>query len=614
MKPTEMLLALGFAIMALTPALAQEKVWHHATSLSGEPKYPAGFAHFDYVNPDAPKGGVVRLQAVGTFDTFNPALPKGDAALGLGLIYESLMEAASDQSSTAYGHLAEAVSWPEDFATVSFRMNPGAKWQDGTPVTAEDVVWSFDKVREISPLYQNYFHNVTKAEVSAPGEVTFSFDSTGNRELPSIMGQVMVLPQHWWEGKDAAGKQRNLGASTLEPPMGSGPYRIKSFVPGRTVVYERVPDYWAASAPTGIGMNNFDELRYEYFRDETVAFEAFKGDQFDWWQESTARRWATGYDFPAVKDGRVIRELFENPFRSSGVLFGFVPNLRLDKFKDERVRAALNYAFDFEEMNKRLFFGQYKRIDSYFFGTELAAPAGLPQGQELAILESVRDLVPPEVFTTPYANPVGGDRTALRANLNAALKLFAEAGYTLDGNRLVDASGKQFGFEILIDNPILEPMVMSFVTNLKQIGIDATIRVVDAPQYTNRLRSRDYDMVYERWAQSLSPGNEQREFWGSTSAMQENSRNYAGIADKGVDALIEKVIFAPDRETLVAATHALDRVLMAHHYVVPTYTLRTARIARWDRFSRPDTLPEFDIGFPSIWWYDAEKAARVDAR
>lgn len=613
MLPKSLLPALAFAALAALPASGQDKVWHHATSLTGTPKYAEGFAHYDYVNPDAPKGGVVRLSAMGTFDTFNPILPKGEGAAGLGLIYETLMDASQDEDSTYYGNLAEAVSWPDDISSVTFRMNPKAHWWDGTQVTAEDVVWSFDTIRSLNPLYQNYYHNVTKAEVTAPGEVTFSFDTTDNRELPVIMGQVTVLPQHWWTGTGPDGKARDIGASTLEPPMGSGPYRIKEFTAGRTVVFERVADYWAADSHSGVGMNNFDQIRYEYFRDQTVQFEAFKGDQFDWWLEAQARRWATGYDFPAAQDGRVIKELFENPYRNTGVMFGFVPNLRLDKFKDVRVRQALNYAYDFEEMNKTLFYGQYARINSYFFGTDLAS-SGLPEGKELAILESVRDKLPEAVFTTAYANPVGGDAGKLRANLAEALKLFEAAGYRLDGNRLVDASGTQFGFEILIDNAILEPMINAYVVNLKRIGIDVRVRTVDAPQYTERLRKHDFDVVYERWVQTLSPGNEQRDFWGSAAADQDSSRNYGGIADPGVDALIDKVIFAPDRETLVAATHALDRVLLAQAYVVPSYTLRTARVARWDRFSHPDLLPEYDIGFPTIWWYDAEKAARADKK
>jgi len=340
-------------------------------------------------------------------------------------------------------------------------------------------------------------------------------------------------------------------------------------------------------------------------------FEAFKGDQFDWWLENQAKRWATAYEFPAVKDGRVIRELFPQDYADSGVLVGFVPNLRKEKFQDPLVREALNYAFDFEELNRTLFFGQYERIDSYFYGLADLRWTGLPQGEELQILESVRDKVPESVFTTEYTNPVGGDPQKLRANLREALKLLGEAGYTLDGNRLVNAAGEQLSFEILLNGPTIEPVAVSFQSNLRSIGIDASIRTVDSSQYINRVRSFDYDVVYTGWGESMSPGNEQRYYFGSVSANEQGSQNYAGIADPGVDALIDKVIFADDRETLEAATRALDRVLMAHHYVVPSDSLRNSRAARWDRFGHPETLPAFSSGFPTIWWWDEEKAAKT---
>ncbi|MDB5588798.1 MAG: transporter substrate-binding protein [Devosia sp.] len=604
------------AVLLLAPALPafaqQDKpdTWLHASSAIGEPKYPEGFTHFDYVNVDAPKGGVVRMGALGGFDTFNPVLPKGEVASGLGLIYETLMTPSQDEVLTDYGLLAEALKFPADYSSVTFRMNPKAKWNDGEPVTVADVIWSFNTSKELSPQIAQYYANVTGVTETAPGEVTFTFDQTGNRELPKILGQLMILPQHWWEGTDAKGNKRNIGASTLEPPLGSGPYALASFEAGKTISYKRVDTYWGKDNPTQVGQNNFDEYRIEFFLDQTVEFEAFKGDQFDWWQEPSARGWATGYDFPAAKDGRIVRELFPQAFNGSGILFGFVPNLREPKFQDVRVREALNYAFDFEELQKTLFFNQYQRIDSYFFGLPFAS-SGLPEGKELEILNSVKDNIPPEVFTTPYTNPISGDAQKLRANLRTALGLLTEAGYRLDGNRLVDAGGTQLSFEILLDGPTIEPVATNLTTNLAQIGINATIRVVDGPQYINRLRSFDFDMVYERWAQTSSPGNEQRFFWGSASAKEEGSQNYAGIADPGVDALIDKVIYATDRDTLEAATKALDRVLLAHHYVVPTYTLRNARIARWDRFSHPDPLPEFGIGFPSTWWYDDAKAAKV---
>lgn len=598
------------ALSPVSPSLAADSGWVSGVSLIGTPKYQDGFAHFDYVNPDAPKGGMVRLSETGGFDTFNPILPKGEAATGLGLIYESLMTSSMDETDSQYGLLADRLKYADDYSWVTFHINQKAKWWDGQPVTAKDVVWSFDKLVALNPTQANYYANVVKAEVTGDNEVTFTFDQSGNRELPQIVGQVLVMPEHWWEANGPDGKPRDIGSSTLEPPMGSGPYRIKTFSPGRSVVFERVADYWGANEPVNVGQNNFDEIRYEYFRDTTVEFEAFKGDQFDWWSENVARRWATGYDFPAVGDGRVIKELFPEPYRSTGIMVGFVPNLRLKKFSDERVREALNYCFDFEELNRTLFYGQYERINSYFYGTELAS-SGLPKGKELDILDSVRDKVPADVFTTAYANPVGGDPEKLRANLREALKLLTEAGYRLDGNRLVDGSGQQLSFEILLNGPTIEPIALSFQQNLEKIGIATSIRTVDSSQYINRVRSRDFDMIYTGWVQSTSPGNEQRDYWGSGAASEENSRNYAGIADPGVDALIDKLIYAPDRETLVAATHALDRVLLAHHFVTPTYTLRASRIARWDRFSHPQALPEYAIGFPTIWWWDKDKAEKT---
>lgn len=609
MKPLALAALFGATLISL-PAMAQgEPEWRHAMALDIAPKYEAGFTHFDYVNPDAPKGGTVRMPALGGFDTFNPILPQGEPATGLGLVYETLMTPSSDESSVSYGLLADAVSYPDDFSAVTFRIDPDARWADGEQVTVEDVLWSFDAVMEHSPIYAEYYAPVTAAQVTGEGEITFTFSETGNRELPYIMGQLMVMPQHWWEGENDRGQQRDIGSSTLELPMGSGPYQLSSFDAGRTVTYTRNPDYWGADKPVNVGSSNFDEYRIEYFRDTTVMFEAFKADQFDWWTENIARRWATGYDFPAVQDGRVVMEEFENGYNASGVMWGFVPNQRQEKFQDPRVREALNYALDFEELNRTLFYEQYDRIDSYFFGTDLAAGDGPPEGLELEILEEVRDLIPASVFTARFTNPVGGSDDALRENLREALRLFNEAGYTLDGSRLVDANGNQFGFEILSYDNVIEPVALHWAGNLNAIGANVTFRVVDTPQYTNRVRAFDYDVIYTRWAQSLSPGNEQRFMWGSSSAEEQGSRNYAGISDPGVDALIQRLVSAPDRETLEAATLALDRVLLAMHNVVPSYTITYARTARWDRFSHPEILPEFAIGFPDVWWWDEDKAA-----
>jgi microcin C transport system substrate-binding protein len=458
-----------------------------------------------------------------------------------------------------------------------------------------------------------YYRHVVKAEQTGERDITFTFDGPGNRELPQIVGQLNVLPKHWWEGTDASGKKRDVAATTLEPLLGNGAYRIKEFVAGRTIAYERVKDYWGKDLNVNIGRDNFDEIRYEYFRDSTVALEAFKGDALDWRTENSAKNWATAYDFPAVKDKRVVKEEFPN--RASGRMQGFVLNTRREKFSDPRVRLALNYAFDFEEMNKQLFFGQYQRIGSYFDGTELAS-SGLPEGKELEILETVRGKVPAEVFTKPYRNPVGGTPENARANLREATRLLKEAGYDIRDQKLVSAkSGEQFSIEFLTYDPNSERFVLFYKPSLERLGITVSVRTVDEAQYVNRERNWDFDSITTVWGQSLSPGNEQRDYWSTTSADRIGSRNYAGIKNPAVDALIELIIFAKDRAELVAATKALDRVLLWNHYVVPQFTYNKTRAARWDRFGRPEKLPEYgSSSFPTIWWWDAERAAKTGSR
>lgn len=582
--------------------------WRHGLSLLGTPKYPADFKHFDYVNPDAPKAGLLRLSVDGTFDSLNDIIPRGTPASGLQLIYDTLMSPAYDEVATEYGLLAESVRYPADFSTVTYRLRPEAKWHDGQPVTAEDVVWSFEQLTKNNPRQAYYYSHVKKAEVTGEREVTFTFDQAGNRELPQIVGQIRVMPKHWWTAKDASGKPRDISQGTLEVPLGSGPYKVKQVVPGRSISFERVPDYWGRDLPVNIGTNNFNEQRYEYFRDNVVELEAFKGDQYDFRVETSAKDWATAYDFPAVKQGKVILEEF--PDRASGSMQAFIPNLRRTKFQDQRVRRALNYALDFDGMNRTLFFGQYKRTSSYFQNTELAS-SGLPTGLELEILNSVKDKVPPSVFTTPYANPPDGGDDVRRANLREAAKLLREAGYQVKGGKLVDPQGQPFTIEILLASPAFERVALFYKPTLERLGITVNIRQVDVSQYINRIRARDFDMIVTGWGQSLSPGNEQRDFWGSAAADREGSSNYAGIKDPGIDALIERVIYAKDRAELVAATHALDRVLLAHDYVVPTWNYPNTRTARWNRFGRPDKLPEYSFGFPDIWWWDAQKAAQT---
>ena len=591
-----------------------EPAWRHALSLFGDVKYPADFKRFDYVNPQAPKGGVARQISLGTFDNFNIAVAgvKGSLAPAAALIYETLMERSRDEVATEYGLLAEAAMHPDDFAWVTYRLRKEARWHDGKPVTPEDVIFSMEVLKKYSPMYASYYRHVGKVEKTGEREIKFTFDSPGNRELPHIVGELLVLPKHYWEGSDNEGRKRDVSATTLEPPLGSGPYRIKDFVAGRSVRLERVKDYWGANLPVQVGQNNFDELRFEFFRDNVVALEAFKADQADWIAENSAKQWATAYDFPAVAEKRVLKEEF--PINDSGRMQAFVVNNRREQFRDARVRRAFNYAFDFEEMNKQLFFSQYKRINSYFEGTELAA-TGLPQGEELQILETVKDKVPPEVFTTPYQNPVGGNPEAVRANLREAAKLLKEAGLEIRDHKLTDSSGKPLTVEILIQDPSSERIALFYKPSLERIGVSTSIRMVDDAQYQNRLRSFDFDMIIDQWGESLSPGNEQREYWSSATADVPGARNTIGIKNPAVDALIEKVIFAKDRAGLVAATRALDRVLLWNFYVVPQFTYPFARYARWDRFSHAEPMPKYGrSGLPTLWWYDTEKAARIGKR
>ena len=608
------LLALCALPAAANPAPAAGE-WKHGLSLMDEPRYPPDFRHFEYVDPNAPKGGVVRLGSQGTFDNFNLVVAglRGELEGRIGLVYDTLMTNALDEVGTEYGLIAEAVRHPPDFGSVTYRLNPAGRWHDGKPITPEDVIFSFTALKENSPSYGFYYRNVVKAEKTGEREVTFTFDEKNNRELPQIVGQIPVLPKHWWEGTAPDGRPRDIRQTTLEPPLGSGAYRLARFEAGRTAVYERVPDYWAKDLPVNVGKNNFAEIRSEYFRDATVMLEAFKGDQLDFRTENVARNWALAYDFPASRDGRVILEEF--PVRSQGGMQAFVFNLRKPKFQDERVRRAFNLAFAFEDINRTIFFGQYERNRSFFQNTELAS-SGLPEGLEREILESVRDKVPPQVFTAPYENPVNDTAEAQRTNLRRAFELLKEAGFELRGRQLVNAkTNEPFTVEFLGFDPTFERYVLPYRTVLERLGMAVTLRVVDPAQYQNRLRSFDYDVVTHVWGQSLSPGNEQRNYWGSEAADRPGSQNVAGIKDPAIDALIERLIFAKNREELVATTRALDRVLLHHNFVVPQWTYGKQRTARWNRFGRPQTMPHYGAAaFPTIWWWDQAKAAQTGGR
>ena len=614
MRLSRRTLTLAAATLPFAPRPIQAAPeWRHALSMTGTVRYPPDFTRTAYVNPAAPKGGTVRQSVEGGFDSFNTVIPRGTAAPIESYLYMPLMTDSFDEVSTAYGAICGAVHHPDDYSAVTYRINRQARWHDGQPIIPEDIIWTMEQVKKLDPRLGAYYHNVVKMEKTAEREVTFTFDSKGNREKPQIVGQLMVMPRHWWEGTDAQGRKRDIAQTTLEAPLGCGPYRIKSFESGRNLILERVADWWAKDLPIYVGLHNFNELRFDFFRDDTVELEAFKADQIDFRTEISARTWATQYDFPALREGRVIKEAFAD--RSSTNMQAVILNLRRPKFQDVRVRRALTQVFDFETMNANLMFGAYKRTDSFFVNTELAA-RGLPEGQELAILETVRDQVPPEVFTTPYKPPVGGSQDAQRTNLREAIRLMGEAGFEVRNRRMVNRqSGEPFRIELLLNGPTFERHALAYKTALDRLGVELALRVIDSAQYVNRIRERNFDAILGSFGQSLSPGNEQRDYWGSEAAALQGSRNYAGIVNPAIDKLIDRIIFAKDRAELVAATRALDRVLLANHYMVPTWYLGEQRTARWDRFSRPDTMPEYGAAaFPAIWWWDEAKARKTGGR
>ena len=580
----------------------------HALAMHGEPKYGPDFKHFDFVNPDAPKGGEVHLAVVAdTFDNFNPFTLRSaqTAAVAVGSIFETLTTGSGDEAFTEYGLVAESIETPADRSWVAYNLRPEARWHDGQPITADDIVFSLDILTSKGhPFYRAYYASVDKAEKIDDHKVKFTFKSGMNRELPLIMGQLPVLPKHYWETRD-------FEATNLELPIGSGPYKIKSFEAGRSVTYERVKDYWGQNIPTNVGTNNWDIVRYDYYRDDTVSLEAFKAGAYDFRQEASAKAWATGYDVPAAKDGRLKLELISNEVPTGMQCFAF--NTRRDIFKDRRVRLALTYAFDFEWTNKTLFYGQYTRTKSYFSNSELAS-SGLPTGDELQILEKYRGRVPDEVFTTEYAPPTTDGSGNIRDNLRKAVELLKQAGWVIKDRQLANAtSGQPMAFEILLDNPLFERISQPMIQNLERLGIKASIRTVDSAQYESRSDNYDFDMIVETFGQSLSPGNEQRDFWSSKSADTPGGRNKIGIKDPVIDELIDLVISAPDRESLIVRTHALDRVLLWGHYVIPNWHIQAWRVAYWNRFSRPEKTAKYNLGFDT-WWIDPAKDAALGPR
>ena len=597
------------AIIVVVLLLAFTGVAHgaatHGMSLFGDLKYGPDFKHFDYVNPNAPKGGTMRYAAIGTFDTLNPFVIKGIPAAGIGSVFDTLTVRSEDEPSSEYGLVAETIELAPDKLSVLYTLRKEARFHDETPMTPEDVVWTFETLRaKGQPMYRSYYGDVTKAEKEGERGVRFSFKSADNRELPQIIGEMPVLSKAYWSRRDFAN-------TTLDPPLGSGPYKIESLDPGRSITYRRVADYWAADLPVYKGRDNVDVIRYDYYRDGTIALEAFKAGQYDVRRENSSKSWATGYDSPALREGLIKKEQIQNQLPSGMQGLGY--NLRRPLFQDPRVRQALAYAFDFEWSNKNLFYGLYARTRSYFDNSELAA-TGLPQGKELKILDKARGKVPDEVFTQEYDPPKYDGSGNIRDGLRAALKLLKEAGWTFKGEKLVnDETGQPFEFEILLDDPAYERIALPFAKNLERMGITARVRTVDVAQYEKRMETFDFDMAVALFPQSLSPGNEQREFFGSPVADQPGSRNVLGIKSPVIDEVIEELIRAPDRASLVAHARALDRVLQYGYYVVPQFHLGAFWVAYWDKFRRPETAPKYGLGIDT-WWVDPNAEQSVEAK
>ncbi|MGB0722904.1 MAG: extracellular solute-binding protein [Gammaproteobacteria bacterium] len=568
----------------------------HAVALHGTPHHSADFPHYEFVNPDAPKGGTVRLASLGAFDSLNGFILKGDPAPGIGMIYDSLTTHSPDEPFTEYGLLAETIDIADDRSSVTYTLRPEARWHDGKPVTADDVVFTLNILREKGhPHFRSYYASVEKAEALDARTVKFSFKPGDNRELALITGQLAVLPKHYWEGRD-------FTKTTLEPPLGSGPYRVEKLEAGRDISYVRVADYWGKDLAVNRGRFNFERIQYDVYRDTTVALEAFKAGDFDFRAENSSKAWATAYDIPAVRDGRVIKE--EIADHSSQGMQGFVFNTRRARFSDRRVREAIGLAFDFEWSNKNLFYDAYARSVSFFSNTELAA-TGKPSDAELALLEPFRGQVPDSVFGEAYVPPVTRGDGRIRAQLRKATQLLKEAGWRIQNGKLVDSQGKPFEFELLLVSPLFERIGLPFKQNLQRLGITMNLRTVDTAQYIERIRGFDFDMVVSTFGQSLSPGNEQRNYWSSEAADTRGSRNLMGLKNPAVDALIEKIISANSREDLITACRALDRVLRAEHLLVPNWHTRVHRVAYWDKLKRPQRMPRYSLPL-DIWWVETK--------
>ena len=599
----------GEASAQQQPAAAPRR---HVIAKLGTAQYPADFKYFDWVNPAAPKGGTARLAWIGSFDNLNNSTIKGTLAPGITLFTESGLFAPSlDEPATAYGLIAEWVTYPEDFSSATFGLRASARFSDGKPITPEDVVFSLEEQKRASPPIAIYYRDVVSAAKTGEREVTFRFAKSGNRDLPYIVGLLGIIPKHYWSAKGSNGETRDLAHSTLEPPIAAGPYRIKSVDAGRSIVYERIKDWWAKDLPVNVGQWNFDAVRYTMYRDDVPLFEALKSGDIDLHEENSSKKWATGYDIASVRDGRLKKAVLEK--RTVADLQGFVFNLRRQRFSDLRVRRAFALAYNFESANASLFYGLYSRINSMFENSELAHQ-GVPNGRELAILEAHRAKVPPEVFGPAFRSPAAPNADDERRNLREASRLLAEAGWTLDKGQLRQAkTGEAMVVEFLNYDTQFDRIVLPFKQNLEKLGVRLNIRIVDPTLYETRLKTYDFDMITDAYLMSHAPGNELREMWGSAAASQEASRNRAGIRNAAVDAIIEDVIYARNRADLIAATRALDRVLLWNTYIIPQWHNPTVWIAHWDKFGRPQRTPSQDPGNIATWWSDATAVSKLEA-
>ena len=592
-----------FAILLLLPApsFAGVPLPQYALAMTDAPLYPADFTHFNYTNPDAPKDGFLRLGTTGTFDSLNPFIVRGQPPFGLGsgtmsLVYESLMTRGWDEPFTLYGLIAETVEVADDRSSIIFNLNKAAHFSDGTPITADDVLFSFEILRDKGrPNHRTYYKKVAFAEKLSPFRVKFTFKKNDkgviDREMPLIMGLMPILPKHDWQNRD-------FNQTSLQIPIGSGPYKVTVLDIGRSITYERDPHYWGRDLPVERGLFNFNKIRIDYYRDDSISLQAFKAGQYDLRRESDPTKWATGYDFPAAQDGRVRLERLEH--HRTEPAYGFIFNTRKSVFADTALRAALQYSFDFSWVNKNLFHGQYKRVTSFFPNSELAAPS-LPEGKELEILNTYKDSLPATIFTTPVTPPETDGEGQFRENLLKAEAMLREAGYKIKDEQLYSPAGVPVTFEIMLSDPIEEKVALNWAQALKRLGIVARIHTVDSAQYQARLAAFDYDVTINKWFNSLSPGNEQMFFWGTAAAEQKGSRNYAGVKDPVVDALAASIPNAKTHEELVAATHALDRVLMEGHYMIPLYYLGADNIASWTRVHHPATMSLYGNVMES-WW------------